>query len=587
MPWAILSVLVLIGLYRWLSSRIFRRLWIRKHDAIWFKRLARGRYGQGGTGGTWTFVGRKHPPGHSTGLKMADLSQVRDELRESFEAGYSRPIATRQGQLRALAALLEENRTAIAQALAEDLGRPEFEAHLYDVWVVLMQIRELEHHLRRLAAPRRVGFSLLCFPSDGHCQYTPYGVTLIIGTWNLPFQLALIPLAGALAAGNTVLLKTSSTAPRSAELLARLITEYLDPRLVQVVGPDTPGNRPCNRVILELKWDMIFFTGGSALGATIREHAARTHAAVVLELGGKNPVFVDKSARVDLAARRIVTARMHNAGQICVGPDYCLVHEQILDKFLAECRRVVLTRYFSAAKGGSVSSAAVSASSGGGEGKGGSGETTALTSGSPGSLRSLVRAPTHEMGRVVNDRAFDRLVGLLTTPGDEVVVGGGYHRATRYIEPTILRVPFAGDSPALAREVFGPILIVTGVPSMTKAVDYVNTQPGPPLSLYVFSEDSGITGEILTRTNSGNVCVNDCLFQAAHPCLPFGGVGASGRGAYHGDTSFKAFSHDRSVLRRHRPFWLPELISAPFFMFPPWTGTKFSLTRFMVKLMGG
>lgn len=469
-----------------------------------------------------------------------EIPTLVEEMRHSFLTGVSRPYAKRREQLLQLAKMLESHEEEFIAALKADLGRPRFEAIVYDIEVTTGEIHNMIKNLRKYMRPSGAAFDLLTFPSEDVVVPEPMGLALVIGTWNYPVMLALAPVAGAIAAGNTVILKPSNVSPNTADLLGRLIPKYMDPAIVSVVGPGIRGDRASIQALINERFDKIFFTGGPTVGRMVMAAASKHLTPVTLELGGKNPVFVADDADVALAAKRTIWGRMMNAGQQCIAPDYVLVHKRVADRFLAECTKTIKAFYEGDAKA---------------DGK---------------------------VGRIVNDRHFQRLsTEVLAGHGGTVVCGGGSDAATRYIEPTVLHLPI--DSPAMEEETFGPILMVVTVDNMDDAIRYVAGRE-KSLSQYIFSSSKAMQQRIVQNTSAGGVTINGTLFHVGHHDLPFGGVGRSGMGAYHGKNTFLAFSHPKPVLRK---MWLPDggALSDPFFIYPPWSDMKARLVRFLFRLM--
>ncbi len=439
------------------------------------------------------------------------------ETRARFESGATRPIAWRLRQLDGIARLCKEREDEIAEALREDLGKPHIEAYSAEI---SFTANEASHTRKQLAAwmkPERVPTTMLVQPGTSRIVREPLGVVLVIAPWNYPFQLAVGPLVGALAAGNCAVVKPSEVAPATSALLARRLPEYLDPDAVKVVE----GGVSVSTALLAERFDHVFYTGNGAVGRIVMEAAAKHLTPVTLELGGKSPCLVDDAVDLDVAARRIALGKWYNAGQTCVAPDYVLVHRKRHDDLLDALSRTIREFY---------------------------GEDPQ-------------RSPDY--GRIVNARHHRRLTALL--PSGRVVTGGRHDEADRYLAPTVLR-DVAADSPVMADEIFGPILPVLPVDDLDEAIAFVNARP-KPLALYVFSTDRAAQDRVLERTSSGGAAVNHIWLHLAVPGLPFGGVGPSGMGAYHGRHSFELFSHRKAVLRK------PTLID-PTLMYPPYTPTK-------------
>jgi aldehyde dehydrogenase (NAD+) len=445
------------------------------------------------------------------GTPIDEIPSIVQRLETEFETASSWPLAWRREQLERLRRMVRTCQDELLEALRADLGKPAAEAWVGDLAPVLMEIRGALRNLRRWTRPERVGG----LPLLGRAQLIqePLGVVLIISAWNYPVSLLLSPLVGALAAGNTVVLKPSEVAAHTSAVLARRVREYLDPAGVAVVE----GGVEQTTALLEQHFDHIFYTGNGAVGRIVMEAAARELASVTLELGGKSPCIVDCDVDLEIAARRIAWGKFINAGQTCVAPDYVLVHERCEDELIVALGVAIESFY---------------------------GEDP---SASP------------DYARIVNRRHWERLCALLAD-GD-VVIGGEVDASRCYIAPTVLR-NVSADSAIMKEEIFGPILPLLRVKSMEDAVDFVNERDRP-LALYLFSEDEEVREEVLEETSSGGVCVNGTLLQSAHPSLPFGGIGESGTGAYHGRHTFEAFSHRKPVLTRGLRF-------DPSFLYPPY-----------------
>ncbi|NNG19253.1 aldehyde dehydrogenase family protein [Naumannella sp. ID2617S] len=426
-----------------------------------------------------------------------DQSTVVTELRRGFATGRSHEQQWRFTQLEGLRRLLTRHETELTDAICQDVGKPAHEVRLFELQPL---INEIDHTLANLGVwlmPRRVGVPLNTQPATAEVHPQPKGVVLVLSPWNYPLQLLLSPTIGALAAGNAVLLKPSEVAPHTAHLMARLIPQYLDPELVRVV---TGGVEETTRLLTE-RFDHIIYTGSTAVGKIVMRAAAEHLTPVTLELGAKSPVFVDASVDPAAAARRIVWAKFTNAGQTCVSPDHVLVTPDAKDRLLTELARAIRTFF---------------------------GEEP---------------RQSPDFGRIVNDKHFERLSGLLDS--GRAVVGGQQDAAGRYLAPTVL-VDVDPDSPVMAEEIFGPILPVLEVADASAAIEFITARPHP-LALYVFSDDSATREAFRERTLSGGLVFNAALIHLSIPDLPFGGVGDSGMGHYHGRFSVDTFSHLRAV----------------------------------------
>ncbi|MGO1317223.1 MAG: aldehyde dehydrogenase family protein [Cellulomonadaceae bacterium] len=430
--------------------------------------------------------------------------------RARFESGATRPARWRLAQLDALARMLQENEGLLEAALHADLHKSPTEAQLTETGVVLAEIRHARRHLRRWMRPRRVVLPLPMQPGTAALVPEPLGVVTVIAPWNYPVQLLLSPLVGALAAGNAAVLKPSELAPSVSALMARLVPQYLDGRAVHVVE----GAVPETTDLLEQQVDHILYTGNGAVGRVVLRAAAEHLTPVTLELGGKSPVWFDDDANIERAARRVAWAKFVNAGQTCIAPDYVLTTPDRVGPLTEALARAV----------------------------------TQMWGDDP------FHSPDY--GRIVTERHLDRLAGMLEDV--PIAFGGTVDRAARYLAPTVVHAspgstgpgtPTAGAA-VLTEEIFGPILPIVAVPSVGDAIDYVRSGD-TPLALYVFSGSARTRRRFVAQTSSGAVGEGVALLQAGTSALPFGGVGASGTGAYHGRWSFETFSHRKPVL--HQP----------------------------------
>jgi aldehyde dehydrogenase (NAD+) len=443
------------------------------------------------------------------------------ELRQTFATGRTRELRWRLAQLEAIERLCDERETDIATALHADLGRPAVEAWLGDVASTKGEAAYAIKHLKKWMRHRRQPLPLAQLPGRSWVQYDPLGVVLIIGPWNYPVHLSLGPLVAAVAAGNCAVLKPSELAPATSALLARLVPLYLDADAVRVVE----GDGQTTQDLLAQGFDHALFTGGTDIGKKIMAGAAPTLTPVTLELGGKSPVIVAADADLDVAARRIAWVKLMNSGQTCIAPDYVLA-ERSIAKELTD-RIVTNIKVFRAGEGG-----------------------TGM--------------------RIVNPRQFDRLVSLIESTTGAVVAGGGYERSTLTIEPTVILDPPPDDA-VMADEIFGPVLPVITIESVSAAIDFVNRRP-KPLALYVFTSSRRVARNLIDRIPSGGAVVNHVAMHCLVPQLPFGGVGASGMGAYHGRWGFEALSHRRAVLSKStRP--------DPMLVYPPYTDRALKIMR--------
>lgn len=420
--------------------------------------------------------------------------------RAAFDDGRTREFAWRSAQLAGLIRLIDDHEDDIAAVLARDLGKPRGEALTAEAWLTRAEARDTARAFRRWARPRRVGAPLSAFPATARVRPEPRGLALIMGAWNYPFLLTLSPLIAALGAGCAAVVKPSELAPATARLLADLLPRYLDPEAIQVVQGDADGAAR----LLEQRFDVILYTGGARVGRMVMAAAARHLTPVILELGGKSPALVHDSTDLTEAARRIAWGKSLNAGQTCTAPDYVLVPRDRIDAFLAAFR-AALARFH--------------------------GDDAATSS---------------DYGRILNRRHFDRLSAYL---GDgRVAIGGRTDPAALFIEPTVL-VDVPVDAPVMREEIFGPILPLIPYDSWDEALAFVRARD-KPLAAYAFGRDRAAIDRAEREISAGAFCGNDVIVQQTVPDLPFGGVGASGMGAYHGRAGFDAFSHAKAVLRR-------------------------------------
>ena len=450
-----------------------------------------------------------------------DIPATVRRLRETFQTGRTRSIDWRKQQLRALERLMNENEPAIAAALEQDLGRKPFEAWLADIASTAGEAKAAAKNVRKWTRRRYRMLEMSQLPGRAWIEYEPYGTVLIIGAWNFPFALTLGPAVGAIAAGNTVVLKPSEVAPASSALMAELVPKYLDNDAIAVVE----GDGAVSQELIEQGFDHLLFTGGTEIGRKVYESAASHLTPVTLELGGKSPVIIAADADIDVAAKRIAWTKLINSGQTCIAPDYVLADAKIRDELVTKIGEAVTA--FEA------------------DGSGGK--------------------------RIVNDRHFGRLTAALAATQGKVAVGGGSDASKIEIEPTIVVDP-ALDEPLMTDEIFGPILPVVTVQSLDEAIDFVNARP-KPLAAYLFTKAKDVRERVIREVPAGGMIVNHLIFQFATHKLPFGGVGPSGIGAYHGRFGFEEFSHRKSVLTK------PTRPDLGGMLYPPYTEKAWKLAR--------
>lgn len=432
------------------------------------------------------------------------LQSILQQQRTFFATGKTRDLAFRLTQLTKLRDAVIEYQDRIIAAVQADLGRPPFEAY-FEI-ATLGEVKLAIKQLKTWIKPRKVSTTVDLFPASAWVEPEPLGVALIIGPWNYPFQLTISPLVGAIAAGNCAILKPSEHAPATAAVVSELIRSVFPADYIAVIE----GDAQVSQALLAEKFDHIFFTGGTEIGRIVMQAAAKNLTPVTLELGGKSPCIVDRSVRLDYAAKRIAWGKFINAGQTCIAPDYLLVDESIKAEFMLLLARAIKELY-------------------------GDNPST-----SP------------DFSRIINQRQLSRLASLLTTHASNIIIGGEVNADDRYIAPTVLDA-ITWDDAIMESEIFGPILPVITYTNLDEAIAQINARP-KPLALYIFAQDTAVETKILRSVSSGSVCINDTVMQVALSSLPFGGVGDSGMGSYHGKASFDTFSHYRSYLKRSMLF---------------------------------
>lgn len=453
-----------------------------------------------------------------------EIQELAAQQRTYFNTGATRTAAFRRQALERLRAALLEHEEELDAALLADLNKAPAESYFTETGMVLEELRFQLKHFEKWARPRRVITPLAQFPSRGELLPEPYGCVLIMAPWNYPVQLCLTPLVGAIAAGNCAVVKPSAYAPANSAAIAKLLGEIFPPEFVAVVE----GGRAENQALLEQKFDYIFFTGSPAVGREVMAAGAKNLTPVTLELGGKSPVIVDSTADIPLAARRIAFGKVLNAGQTCVAPDYLLVHRSVKDAFVREYRRA-LEEFF---PGGDY----------------------------------------EELPCIVNDKHFRRASCLLAE--QRVLIGGETDATRRFIAPTLLDETDPA-APVMQEEIFAPILPMLCWQEREEAVRFVQSRP-KPLALYLFTRDREMERAVFDRCSFGGGCLNDTIVHLACSGLPFGGVGNSGMGSYHGKQSFDTFTHYRSVLKKANWLYLPM-------RYHPYSGEKLRWIKRFLK----
>jgi len=438
-----------------------------------------------------------------------------DSMRAYFESGVTATPAWRKDQLNQLRKGLKECTDEIIDALRVDLGRPTFEGLLAEVTAVVQELDFALEHVDAWMKPEKVWHPMLNQPGSSYRIPQPKGVVLILSPWNYPINLCFMVVVAAIVSGNCSIIKPSEVTPTCSMVTEKLVKKYLDNRAFQVVQ----GAVPETTALLRNRFDHIVYTGNGAVGRIVASQAAKHLTPITLELGGKSPAIVDKSVNLKVAAKRLINGKFFNNGQTCIAPDYVLLHKDVEAEFLDELKSV-LKSFFG---------------------------DDALNSTS--------------VGRIVNERHFDRIMRLLQNHDGIVISEGTPDRSNKFIPPTLVLNPNP-DSDLMHEEIFGPVLPILTVNNAEDAVRFISARERP-LALYIFAEDQAVCDQILAGTTSGGVCVNDCLFHITNPYLPFGGVGASGMGSYHGEQSFKELSHMKSVM--YRSTWMD-----PGFRYPPY-----------------
>jgi aldehyde dehydrogenase (NAD+) len=425
--------------------------------------------------------------------------------------------------LKLLRDAIKAQETAILQALATDFQKPEFETKLTEIYPVMSELNHTIKHMKRWAKSKKVPGGGLLLGTCSEIHREPRGNVLIIAPWNYPFQLSLTPLISAIAAGNTVILKPSELTPATSALINKILSEIFEPELISVVQ----GGAEVSQSLLALPFDHIFFTGSTRVGKIVMTASAKNLASVTLELGGKSPTIVDSNCDVELTAKKLVWGKFLNSGQTCVAPDYVFVDDKIIQSF-ANALQSEINRQL----GGKI------------------------------------------QAQIITEKHQSRLLKLVETSGGKILTPQGTTESRR-LPPTIVLSPSL-DSDLMKEEIFGPILPLIPYNSLDQVISYIQSHP-KPLALYVFSKQNSFVSQILQETSAGGVCVNDTIIHLGNHHLPFGGVGESGMGSYHGEFGFRTFSHEKAVLRQG------VLGKAATLLYPPYTEQKTKLFRFLSK----
>ena len=431
-----------------------------------------------------------------------EMSDTIRRQRQFFSAHRTKDVGYRLDALKTLRRAILQYEKRISEALYADLRKSEFESYMTEIGIVLEELRMHIRNVKKWSRPKRARTKFYNYFASCYQYPEPYGVVLIMAPWNYPFQLLINPLIGALSAGNGVVLKPAEYSRNTSRVIAEMITEHFAPDHISIFT----GGREINEALLQERYDYIFFTGSPALGKVIMERAAKNLTPVTLELGGKSPCIVHGDADIDLAARRIVWGKFLNAGQVCIAPDYVFVHKDVKVALLERMKGRIEQCFGSDAR------------------------------------------QSADYPRIINDQQFDRLSRYLES--GTIAHGGATEKAQKYIAPTIL-TDIAADDPVMEEEIFGPILPVMEYERLQDVIEFVIARP-KPLALYLFSRDKGIQQEIIEQVSFGGGCINETIMQITNASLPFGGVGNSGMGAYHGKSTFDTFTHYKSIVNKGR-----------------------------------
>ncbi|HDJ6596970.1 TPA: aldehyde dehydrogenase [Staphylococcus aureus] len=431
---------------------------------------------------------------------MNIIEQKFYDSKAFFNTQQTKDISFRKEQLKKLSKAIKSYESDILEALYTDLGKNKVEAYATEIGITLKSIKNARKELKNWTKTKNVDTPLYLFPTKSYIKKEPYGTVLIIAPFNYPFQLVFEPLIGAIAAGNTAIIKPSELTPNVARVIKRLINETFDANYIEVIE----GGIEETQTLIHLPFDYVFFTGSENVGKIVYQAASKNLVPVTLEMGGKSPVIVDETANIKVASERICFGKFTNAGQTCVAPDYILVHESVKDDLITALSKTLREFYG----------------------------------------QNIQQSPDY--GRIVNLKHYHRLTSLLNSAQMNIVFGGHSDEDERYIEPTLLD-HVTSDSAIMQEEIFGPILPILTYQSLDEAIAFIHQRP-KPLSLYLFSEDENATQRVINELSFGGGAINDTLMHLANPKLPFGGVGASGMGRYHGKYSFDTFTHEKSYI---------------------------------------
>lgn len=455
-----------------------------------------------------------------------NVNKILENQRRYFESNMTKDISFRLKQLYKLKEEIKKNEKLIIEALNKDLGKSEFESYETEIGILYESIKFISKNLSKWAKPKKVKTPLTQALAKSYIYSDPYGTVLIIGPFNYPFQLIMEPLIGAISAGNTAVLKPSEDTPNVADVVSKIINDTFDKSYISVIR----GGRQETSELINSKFDYIFFTGSIRVGKIVMEAASKNLIPVTLELGGKSPCIVDKTANLDVSAKRIAWGKFMNTGQTCVAPDYLLVHKDVKKMFLDKLIKSIKEFYGDNPKN------------------------------------------SKDYGKIVNIRQLNNLLGLLDK--DKIILGGEYDKEKLYLSPTIMD-NVTWEDKIMENEIFGPVLPIIEYEDINEITKKINSKT-KPLALYLFTEDKNFENHILENVSYGGGCINDTISHLATPYLPFGGVGSSGIGAYHGKASFDLFSHKKSILKKSTKFGIN-------FIFPPYNDKKLNLIKKVLK----
>lgn len=460
-------------------------------------------------------------------LNKSDVEEILQEHNGFYESQKTRDLDFRISQLKKLQEGIGKYESKICEALYKDLGKGEFEAYATEIGFTLSSVRNTIKNLKKWAKPKSVKTPVYLFPSKSYIMSEPYGTVLVIGPYNYPFQLLIEPLIGAMAAGNCVVLKPSENVPNVSAIITEMISSIFEKEYIRCIE----GGVETNTSLTNGKFDYIFFTGSVSVGKIIMEAAARNLIPVTLELGGKSPVIVDESANLKIAAQRIIWGKTINAGQTCVAPDYILVHKSVKEELIKELKNSIQNFY----------------------------GTDILNN--------------KDFGRIVNEKHMNRLKAILEKDKENIIYGGKINENEKFIEPTLIEIS-SWEAASMSEELFGPILPIMTYSNLNNAINLIKKLP-KPLALYLFTTNKKTEEKVLREISSGGACINDTITHLVNPLMPFGGVGNSGIGAYHGEYSFSTFSHQKSIVSKSNKINLTML-------FPPFNKKNLNIIkRFM------